>query len=85
MVDLTHGLRADAVRANLERIRGQIETAGRDPEDVEVLAAIKYVPVEELPVLAEAGVTLVGEKILRIAEYLDTAQTVGFDNSRLSS
>jgi PLP dependent protein len=61
VVDLIHGLRADAVRANLERIRGQIEAAGRDPEDVEVLAAIKYLPVDELPVLAEAGVTLVGE------------------------
>ena len=61
MVDLIHGLRADTVRANLERVRGEIEAAGRDPADVEVLAAIKYVPVEELAILAEAGVTLVGE------------------------
>lgn len=61
MVDLIHGLRAEAVRANLERVRGEIEAAGRDPADVEVLAAIKYVPVGELPVLAEAGVTVVGE------------------------
>src|SRR3712207_6867318 len=28
---------------------------------VEVLAAVKYVPLEELETLAEAGVTLVGE------------------------
>jgi pyridoxal phosphate enzyme (YggS family) len=61
VVDLIHGLQADTVRANLERVRGQIEAAGRDPEVVEVLAAVKYVPVEELPALAEAGVTLVGE------------------------
>lgn len=61
MVDLIRGLRADTVRANLEHVREQIEAAGRDPADVEVLAAIKYVPVEELAVLAEAGVTLVGE------------------------
>jgi len=61
VVDLIHGLRADTVRANLERVRGEIEAAGRDPADVEVLAAIKYVPVEELAILAEAGVTLVGE------------------------
>jgi pyridoxal phosphate enzyme (YggS family) len=61
VVDLVHGLRADTVRANLERIREQIEAAGRDPAGVEVLAAIKYVPIEELPVLAEAGVRVVGE------------------------
>jgi PLP dependent protein len=61
VVDLIHGLRAGTVRANLERVREQIEAAGRDPADVEVLAAIKYVPIEELAVLAEAGVTLVGE------------------------
>jgi ketosteroid isomerase-like protein len=30
-------------------------------------------------------VTLAGEKILHMAEYLDTAQTAGFDNARLSS
>jgi ketosteroid isomerase-like protein len=30
-------------------------------------------------------VTLAGDKILRMAEYLDTAQTGGFDNARLSS
>jgi pyridoxal phosphate enzyme (YggS family) len=61
VVDLIHDLQADTVRANLERVREQIEAAGRDPADVEVLAAIKYLPVEELSVLAEAGVTLVGE------------------------
>jgi PLP dependent protein len=61
VVDLIHGLRADTVRANLGRVRSEIEAAGRDPADVEVLAAIKYVPLEELPVLAQGGVTLVGE------------------------
>jgi uncharacterized pyridoxal phosphate-containing UPF0001 family protein len=61
VVDLIHGLRADTVRANLERIRSQIEATGRDLADVDVLAAIKYVPLEELPALAEGGVTLVGE------------------------
>ena len=61
MVDLIHGLRADIVRANLERVREEISSAGRDPEQVEVLAAIKYVPVEELGELAQAGVRLVGE------------------------
>jgi len=43
------------VRANLERVRERV-----GPE-VEVLAAVKYLPLEDLPALAEAGVTLVGE------------------------
>ena len=61
MVELITGLRADVVRANLERVRAEIAAAGRDPADVQILAAVKYVPVEELAVLAEAGVELVGE------------------------
>ncbi len=61
MVDLIHGLRAEAVRDNLERARERIADAGRDPAGVEILAAVKYVPVEELTALAQAGVTLVGE------------------------
>jgi pyridoxal phosphate enzyme (YggS family) len=55
------GLRADAVRANLERVRERIAAAGRDPADVRICAAIKYVPADELPVLAEAGIEVVGE------------------------
>ena len=49
------------VRANLERVREQIAATGREPADVEVCAAVKYVALEELPVLAEAGIELVGE------------------------
>jgi len=49
------------VRANVERVRERIAATGRDPSEVELLVAVKYVPVEELPKLAEAGVTLVGE------------------------
>jgi PLP dependent protein len=61
VVELIRGLRAERVRANLERVRGEIRAAGRDPADVQVLAAVKYVPVEELRVLAEAGIELLGE------------------------
>jgi PLP dependent protein len=43
------------VAANLARVRDRV---GRD---VEVLAATKYVDADDLPALAEAGVTLVGE------------------------
>ena len=49
------GLDAAHVRENLERVRERIGP------DVEICAAIKYVAVEELPVLAEAGIELVGE------------------------
>ena len=61
MAELITGLRAQDVRANLERIRSEIEAAGRDPGDVEILVATKYVPREELGALAEAGVELLGE------------------------
>ena len=46
---------AARVRANLERVRERIG------ETVEICAAIKYVAADDLPALAEAGVTLVGE------------------------
>jgi pyridoxal phosphate enzyme (YggS family) len=45
----------DAVRANLERIR-----AGIGP-DVTIVAATKYAALEDMAVLAEAGVQVVGE------------------------
>jgi pyridoxal phosphate enzyme (YggS family) len=52
---LIHGIEADKVRANLERVRE------RASDGVEILVASKYVPLEEMGALAEAGVTLVGE------------------------
>src|SRR5436309_8850611 len=61
MVELIRGLEPSVVRANLERVRSEIEEAGRDPGSVEILAAVKYLPAEELEALAEAGITLVGE------------------------
>jgi hypothetical protein len=51
---LITGLDAARVRENAERIRSEIG-------DAELLAAVKYVPLEELEVLAAAGVTLLGE------------------------
>ena len=63
------GLEVTAVRDNLGRVRERIERAGGDPERVEICAAIKYVPVEELPVLAEAGIGIVGEN--RAQELLE--------------
>jgi uncharacterized pyridoxal phosphate-containing UPF0001 family protein len=62
MVELVSGLDPDAVRANLERVR---EVAG---QNVEVLAATKYVPPEEMEALSEAGIELVGENRLQDLE-----------------
>ena len=61
MVDLIHGLTAAQVRDNLERVRERIAAAGRDPQDVQILAAVKYLPSDELQALADAGITLLGE------------------------
>jgi PLP dependent protein len=49
------GLDAARIRENAERIRAEIGPG------TELLAAVKYVPLEELGTLAEAGITLVGE------------------------
>ncbi len=61
MVEPVTGLSVETVRANLERVTAEIAGTGRDPAEVQVLAAVKYVPLEELGVLADAGVRLVGE------------------------
>lgn len=55
MPGLIHGLDPAKIAANLERVR---EVAGAH---VEILAATKYVPLEEMGALAEAGIALVGE------------------------
>ena len=65
MARLITGLDAGRVRENVARVRGEIDAAargaGRDPSGVSLLAAVKYVPAEELGALAAAGVELVGE------------------------
>jgi PLP dependent protein len=65
VAELIRGLRAARVRANLEAVRVEIGAAaaraGRDPAGVELCAATKYVPLEEIPALAEAGIAVVGE------------------------
>lgn len=61
MVELIRTLDPERVAANLARIKREIAAAGRDPSELEILAAVKYVPAEELPALAEAGLSLLGE------------------------
>jgi pyridoxal phosphate enzyme (YggS family) len=72
VVDLIADLRVETVRENLERVLGEIGAAGRDPAEVEILAAVKYVPLEALGTLAEAGIELVGEN--RAQELVAKAQ-----------
>jgi uncharacterized pyridoxal phosphate-containing UPF0001 family protein len=60
VADLT-GLTPERVRANLDRVRERIAAAGRDPAEVEICAAVKYVPNEQLGALAAGGIELVGE------------------------
>ena len=62
MADLIEGIDPRVVRANLERVRAE---AG---EGVRILVATKYVPDNELPSLADAGVELVGENRLQDLE-----------------
>jgi PLP dependent protein len=66
VVELIRGLQAPRVAENLRALREEIDGAAAVAGNgaaggVRILAATKYVPLEELGVLAEAGVELVGE------------------------
>ena len=65
VAELVSGLTPEQVRANLAEVRKRIaaaaDRAGRDPADVEIVAAVKYVALEDLGVLAQAGLSVVGE------------------------
>jgi len=70
VAELISELRPEALRENLARLHEEIaqavarrapQLARADDPGVEILAATKYVALEDLPVLAEAGVSLVGE------------------------
>jgi hypothetical protein len=58
-------LSVETVRERLASVRERVEAAasraGRDPADVEILVAVKYVAARDVEKLADAGVTLVGE------------------------
>jgi pyridoxal phosphate enzyme (YggS family) len=72
---LISDLRLERIRANLAHVREELagavhrspvtrasdRAAGGAPREVELLAAIKYVSSDDLPLLAEAGIRLVGE------------------------
>jgi uncharacterized pyridoxal phosphate-containing UPF0001 family protein len=62
MVERVTQIDPATVRANLQRVR---ERCG---PGIEILAATKYVPSDQMPALAEAGVELVGENRLQDLE-----------------
>lgn len=70
MARLIERLQLERVRENLARVREEIGAAHARAVanghalyhgEVELLAAIKYLPSDQLPILAQAGVRLVGE------------------------
>jgi PLP dependent protein len=76
------GLDPGRLRANADRIRDEIAAAagraGRDPDAVALLVAVKYVATEELGALAEAGLTLLGENRAQALEAKASAYPGAF-------
>jgi pyridoxal phosphate enzyme (YggS family) len=76
---LITGLTAERVAANLAEVRARIAAAaarvGRDPAEIEVVAAVKYVPSSELGALSAAGVTIAGEN--RAQDLLEKVRAHG--------
>ncbi len=83
MAELAENLDPARVRANLAAVREEIAVAagraGRDPGEIELLAAVKYVRAQDLPVLAEAGLGLLGEnRAQALAEKVAAPGAGGF-------
>lgn len=69
----------ERVRANLAEVRAEIVAAaaraGRDPREVEIVAAVKYLRGADLPVLADAGLAIVAEnRAQALVEKIEFAQ-----------
>jgi pyridoxal phosphate enzyme (YggS family) len=61
VAELIRGIDASVVRDNLARVREEIAGTGRDPGEVELLAAVKYVALEDVGALVKAGIDVMGE------------------------
>ena len=88
MARLISGLQVQRIHANLEQVREEIAAArqrapARGPSgerrEVELLAAIKYVASDDLPLLAGAGIRLVGENRAQELEAKHAAHGELFD------
>ena len=78
MVELVKAVDPEKVRANLVEVRQRIAQAvppGVSPDDVEVVAATKYVPSELMPALAEGGIKIAGEN--RFQDLIDKQDSHG--------
>jgi pyridoxal phosphate enzyme (YggS family) len=68
----TQSSRADEIAAGLETVRGRIASAcaevGRDPGDVRLVVVTKFFPASDVRILADLGVTDVGENRHQEAE-----------------
>ena len=76
--------RAEEIRAGLEQVRARIGTAcgegGRDPAEVTLVVVTKFFPASDVRVLADLGVTHVGENrhqeaVAKAEECADLALT----------
>jgi hypothetical protein len=73
VADLITDLDAARIRANLAEVRDEVAAAAGGRE-VEILAATKYVPLEGLDALVEAGIELAGENRAQDLERKAAAQ-----------
>lgn len=63
-----------------ERIAAACARVGRDPDGVEILVATKYLAADQVPLLADAGVTIAGEN--RAQALLEKVAVPGADRLR---
>jgi pyridoxal phosphate enzyme (YggS family) len=71
---------ATRISANLERVRERIAATGRDPGDVTICAAVKYLSADSMHALAEGGIEVVGEnRAQALIEKQDVAGREVFD------
>jgi pyridoxal phosphate enzyme (YggS family) len=79
LAELITGLTAERVAANLAEVRERIAAAaaraGRDPGEIEIVAAVKYVAAAELGALAQAGIAVAGEN--RAQDLLEKVRAHG--------
>ncbi len=71
----------EAMAGTRERIDDAARRSGRDPQDVEIVLAGKYIPPEESELLAAAGIAVIGENRLQDleAKHASLGDRVTFD------